>query len=75
MMLPDFTDFKTWANSLTIDFPTDDIPYLYDENNWKQWGNTLIQTTSFSQNNAPSPENYSDSLKWAKDVFYSMNNN
>lgn len=75
MMIPEFTDFKTWANSLIIDFPTDDIPLLYDEDKWKEWGNVLIQTTSFAENNAPQPETYADPLKWAKDVFYSMNNN
>lgn len=75
MMQPQFTDFKTWANSLFVDFPTDDIPSLYDENDWKRWGEILIQNTSFSENNAPSPQNYNDSLKWAQDVFYSMNNN
>lgn len=75
MMLPEFTNLKDWANSLKVDFPTDDIPYLDDENNWKDWGNVLIQATSFCQNDAPRPDNYSDPLSWAKDVFYSMNNN
>jgi hypothetical protein len=75
MMLPVFTDIKSWANSLIIDFPKDDIPQLHDADDWKSWGNILIQTTTFSDNNAPFPDNYTDPMKWAKDVFYAINTN
>lgn len=73
MILPDYADLTTWASSLVIDFPTDNVPLLRDEEAWKEWGNDLVQTPTFSQNNAPSTDTYSDWRKWAHAIYYSMN--
>lgn len=71
-MIPKRTDLKTWAASLVIDFPTDNIPLLTDANNWKYWGSLLVEEQSFSDNGAPSPNRYNDWQKWAEDVFKTM---
>lgn len=75
MMIPNFVSLKNWSHSLIIDFPSDNIPVLMDEENWKTWGNHLIQENSFSKNGAPSTKNYPDWKSWAKDIFKVMVNN
>lgn len=74
MILPIETTLRNWADSLFIDFPNDDIPILITEDNWKEWGNQLIQADSFFDNNAPSTDVYNDWQQWANHVFYVMNN-
>ena len=74
MMIPDFTNLSTWASSLIIDFPYDNIPFLIDEENWKDWGNSLVQENSFSENNAPGTESYDNWKSWASTVFFTMAN-
>lgn len=73
-MLPILTDVKTWAAALIIDFPDDNIPYLYDENEWKKWGNMLVQENTFANNGAPGTGRYDDWQKWAQAVFKAMAN-
>jgi len=74
MMIPRFTTLKQWAHSLVIDFPSDNIPILRNEEDWKGWGNMLIQENSFSSAGAPGTQNYSNWVEWAKDVFHTMAN-
>lgn len=75
MMIPEMTDLSTWSSSLIIDFPTDDIPFLDNEDNWKDWGNRLSQCTTFIQNNSPGTQSYTDWKSWAQRVFFCMNDN
>ena len=74
MTLPTGIPLLAWAAAMVIDFPTDNVGILLDESNWKRWGGSLVQEISFSENNAPSPINYSDWFPWAMDVFYTMQN-
>jgi len=64
-----------WADSISVDFPNDNIPVLTDEKNWKMWGEDLVAAVTFSQNGAPSPAYYEDWFSWAQEVYYTMNNN
>ena len=74
MILPIAINLKNWANSLIVDFPNDNIPILTQEENWKQWGDRLVQSRSFINNNAPSTGLYDDWQSWANHVFFVMNN-
>ena len=74
MIIPEGVDIQYWAESLFVDFPSDDIPVLFDKTAWKDWGNNLVQCTSFAQNDAPPTNFYDDWNTWAWDVFYTMNN-
>ena len=74
MILPIGITLKLWADSLVIDFPDDNIPFLLDESGWKNWGNFLVQENTFLDNGAPGTQAYSDWQTWAKDVFKSMAN-
>lgn len=74
MMVPKYTTLQDWADSLVIDFPGDNIPILKEEGDWKTWGNTLIQETSFSDNGAPGTATFEDWTSWAEAVFYVMAN-
>ncbi len=74
MILPEFTNLPTWAASLIIDFPYDNVPILNDEKDWKDWGNLLIQEDSFIQNNAPGTDTFDNWKSWADELFFIMNN-
>lgn len=75
MIQPNMINFMDWAASLIIDFPEDDIPVLLNENDWKEWGNFLIQEESFAQNNVPAPQTYTDKWDWARDLYYVVGQN
>jgi hypothetical protein len=74
MMIPTYATLPEWAASLIIDFPSDNVPVLSDENNWKIWGNLLIEENSFAINGAPGTQAYSEWMPWAQDLFYAMSN-
>jgi hypothetical protein len=74
MVIPLDITLKNWAASLVIDFPDDNVPLLYNENNWRTWGNFLVQENSFSSNFAPMTEGFRDWKHWAQAVFYTMAN-
>lgn len=74
MMIPAGVDLKTWSASLIIDFPNDNIPNLYDNSSWREWGDSLSQENSFSANHAPTTESYKDWESWATDVYSVMTN-
>jgi len=65
MMNPVGATLISWASSLIIDFPTDNIPILRNENEWKRWGDMLVQETTFANNGAPGTLMYNDWKTWA----------
>jgi hypothetical protein len=72
MIVPKDVTMKQFAASLVVSFPTDNIPFLDKEENWKQWGNRLIQEQSFADNGAPSTDGFSNKLIWAQALFKTM---
>lgn len=74
MMMPTNTDAVTWANSLIIDFPDDDVPLLYNEKDWKEWGNQLTLCKNFDREGAPGVHGFNDWKEWAISVYYAMQN-
>lgn len=74
MTLPKDIPLLLWAQSLVIDFSSDNVVLLTDESEWKEWGNGLVQEDSFSNNGAPATHAYSDWQTWAQDVFKCMAN-
>lgn len=75
MMLPIGTTLQKWADTLIIDFPKDNIPFLADEKGWKLWGNALVQENTFSLNGAPGTHGFLDWQTWAQAVFKCLANN
>lgn len=73
-MIPRNVNIYDWCSSLIIDFPADNVPILLDENEWKQWGNFLIEQKSFAINGAPTTGDYDDWQKWAQNLFAAMSN-
>lgn len=73
MMIPS-TDLSTWAASLIVDFPQENIPLLYNSEDWKSWGNLLIQEATFAENGAPNTVSFKDWQPWAQAVFHAMAN-
>jgi hypothetical protein len=74
MIIPEFISLSDWAASLIIDFPNDNIPFLLDEKNWKEWGSLLLQESSFNRNDIPKPDGYQEWQPWAHSVFYTLAN-
>lgn len=74
MMVPKETTLSDWADSLVVDFPQDNIPFLSEEEDWRTWGNNLIQERSFEENGAPGTATFKDWRSWAEAVFFTMSN-
>lgn len=72
MTLPKDIDFMLWWSSLVVDFPMDNIPFLPDESQWKEYGNYLVRENSFSDAGAPGTQTFSDKFEWAQAVFKCM---
>lgn len=72
MILPKNVSFKQFASSLVVDFPNDNIPFLSSDENWREWGDRLVQENSFSNNGAPSTKGFSDKTEWAQALFKTM---
>jgi hypothetical protein len=76
MIIPkeDLVDFDYWANSLVIDFPTDNITIFSHNGSWKNWADQLVQENSFSSQGAPTSDLFSDRWEWAMALFKTMAN-
>lgn len=74
MMIPLHTNLSTWAASLVVDFPEDNIPLIKSEDGWKNWGNLLVQETTFANNGAPGTSAFNEWMPWAQAVFKTMAN-
>ena len=74
MVNPQGLDLLQWADTIFVDFPTNDVPILVDPTDWKTWGNDLVACTTFELNNAPGTDDYTDWYGWAQEVYYSMAN-
>jgi hypothetical protein len=72
MILPDYISLRDWANSLLIDFPADNLPILYNEEEWKDWGNEVVFSPSFEKLNSPGTAIYENWRDWAVAVYNSM---
>ena len=74
MVNPQGMDVLSWADTIFVDFPTDDIPILTDPYLWKTWGNDLVTCDTFTANNAPDTDDYDNWFSWAEQVYFSMAN-
>jgi hypothetical protein len=74
MVIPINISIELWAAKLIEDFPYDNIPVLKSNEEWKSWGNTVIQENSFATNAAPGTDKYQDPNDWMMAVYSSMLN-
>ncbi len=74
MIQPVDISLTDWSSSLLIDFPDDNVPILLNEDDWKEWGNSLLTCESFISNGTPSPNEYSDWNEWALNVYLASEN-
>jgi hypothetical protein len=65
-LLPVGIRLLDWAQELRCEYPDDDIPALYDEKGWKDWGNSLRLIGIFSGSSIPRTESFSDWREWAQ---------
>jgi len=75
MIIPTFISLTDWSASLVIDFPLDNIPILYSEEDWISWGDLLVQENSFEEADAPGTALFTEWNSWADAVFFAMSNN
>ena len=78
---PEYISLKDWAASLAVDYPSQFIPHLEDENKWQEWGAVLCSTGEFAIAGIPSPlesrtakqnTDFKDWRSWAKIVYNIM---
>lgn len=73
IVLPVGIDLLDWAAQLQIDFPQDTVPVLFDRHAWRQWGNSLLASKTFSQSNCPFTDSFPDWQSWAVAFVRSLN--
>jgi hypothetical protein len=61
-----------FIGSMVIDFPVDNVVNSATIDDWKSWGNSLVQETSFANNGAPSPYGFETRFEWEQALFNSM---
>lgn len=74
MTLPVNIDFISWAHSLVVDFPLDNVPLLREGDDWRTFGNTIAECTSFAKNGTPGTRGFTEPMSWAMAVFKQMAN-
>jgi len=75
MMIPLGCSIETWASSLFIDFPSDNIPILLNPDQWQEWGDQLLQEDTFANANCPGTASFKDWQAWAQSVYYTVMDN
>lgn len=80
---PEFVSLKNWSAALVIDFPSELLPILTDENKWQEWAAIVVTTGIFSKYGLPSPyvvkngirdSRFREWKEWAKVVYMSLIN-
>jgi hypothetical protein len=72
MIIPKNISFNLWARQLNIDYPIDTIPIPPNEDNWKTWAASVVQSDSFTKAGVPSPSNEKHWSEWADKVYQLM---
>jgi hypothetical protein len=75
MIIPKYISFHNWAASLQIDYPFDTIPIVpltTSEEEWKNWGGSLVSSQSFSKRNVQGPSDEKTWQEWAYKVYQIM---
>ena len=65
-LLPVGISLLDWAQQLRSEYSEDDIPVLYNQNDWQNWGNSLRLIGTFSGASIPRTESFSDWREWAQ---------
>jgi len=58
-----------WANSLIVDYPSQNIIILRDEEKWQSWAAELTKSSIFSNSSIPNPHSFVEWRDWAKNVY------
>ena len=74
MISPVNIAFPLWAQSLIIDFPTDNIPVYIEGHDWKLWGDFVSQEISFAKQGVPGTQGFEERMSWAMVVYNQMSN-
>jgi hypothetical protein len=63
---------KLWADTIVRDFMSDNVPMLDDEENWREWGNRLVEEPSFAKAGCPPTDGFDNHESWAQAVCAAM---
>lgn len=73
MIIPRYISFNRWGNQLRIDYPTDIIPVIRDEQDWKKAARIIVASPSFQTMNAPAPTDEKTWEEWGDKFYKAMN--
>lgn len=69
---PRYADLRSWADVTVYDLENyGPIPRLEKESEWQNWAAGIVGINGISQQNPPSPYNFTDWREWAI-RFYQM---
>lgn len=71
-LLPVGIPFTAWANQLRNEYPTQDIPIVRNENDWRQFPNMLKENRAFEGTNFPFSTGFARWQDWAAQFILSI---
>lgn len=72
IVLPVAISFERWVAELQVDFSTEEIPLNYKEENWRDFADQLRRLSTFSNNQIPTHDGFSDWRQWAMRVVQTL---
>jgi hypothetical protein len=83
VIFPEYISLNDWAAALVVNYSEENLPILYDEEKWQEWGAIVTSTGAFARASLPTPVtvqqgtkkiNFENWQEWAKIVYTLMAN-
>ncbi len=71
-LIPINITFKKWANELRNSFPSQDLPIVNDESDWKRYSSMLQSNRCFDDKYIPNIAFFNDWRPWASQFLLSI---
>ena len=71
-IIPINIDFQNWANQLRNSFPTQNIPIVNKESDWRHFNNMLLSNRCFDSYFLPNVDGYDNWREWASEFMLSI---
>ena len=70
---PDYTDWNNWHSNVIHITGEQNLPFVPDEENWREFANTLVATPTYGDFGLSSAEDYDRWQDWASDLLTAIN--
>ena len=71
-IIPDNISFVDWCNVIRNEYPTEPIPIVYQEHDWKLFYNMLLSNRAFENKFLPDSRMFNNWRNWASEFLLSV---